>query len=94
LRRAESAPRVEGGSTQPAKVRVRLRTGVEIEGCAGVDTVPLVGVERVIQLHAKLEAARPAHRHVLEERDVPVDEARGLQFITPRISDPELIKLA
>src|SRR5262245_59574598 len=47
--------RAEGRAGQLAEVRVGQGTGVVVERCRRVDGVPLVGVERVVELDAELQ---------------------------------------
>ena len=53
------------------------------------DAGPLVGVERVVELDAELQPARAADRDVLEQRDVPVHEARSLVLVVERVAEAD-----
>src|SRR5712692_1136394 len=61
-------PRVARGAGLRSKRRVGLFAGQKVEYGRGVDRRELIGVERVVQLHAQLQPPAATNRHVLEER--------------------------
>src|SRR5262245_29264938 len=68
-----NATRAQRSAGQAAEDRrIGQRAGRVIEVRTVIDRRPLIGVERVVQLHPELQPTRAAKRHVLENREIPV----------------------
>ena len=59
----------------------------DIESCRVVECAELRVIQQIVDLPAELQPLRSSHRDVLEERDVPVVDARKLEYGAWRIAE-------